>query len=319
MTRLDDIRQDRLVAPAKYLDFINDRRRKFGSKPIYCLFEGADDSKYYGIRIDTIISPVVSPQNLNCGGKKEVLRFHRIIKAHKEYQDTKFAYFIDRDFDESIRRGDIHDIYETPVYSIENFYTSINVFQKILENEFKLTPLDDDFKKCSELYQARQREFHQETKLLNAWVSCQRKYQHHQEYSGKFKRASLKDFKLDDHIFVSLDKVTSNYTLETLNECFSEAYHPTEDVIQQKLAEFDSVDCQKTFRGKFEIFFLFKFFVKLNRKKNSKYFSQKPKKKKVSLNISIDNIITTFSGYAETPNCLRAYLESFKDIENTSI
>lgn len=311
MTRVDDYRKARLRAPVKYKEF-TDIYREFGSKPIYCLFEG-EDSKYYGIRIENFIRPVFSPQNLDCGGKEEVLRFHRILKSHPEYQDTKFAYFIDRDFDKSIRENGIYDIYETPVHSIENFYTSINVFQKILEAEFKLTKLDDDFKKCSELYQARQREFHQETKLLNAWVACQREYQNQQGDSQTIKRANLKNFKLDKYIFVDLDKVTSEYTLETLNMIFTEAYHPTEDVISQKIAKFDCVDCQKEFRGKFETFFLYKFFEKLKiaaNTGNSIYFSRKIK---VSLNISKEDIISNFSQYAETPSCLIGYLESFKN------
>lgn len=310
MTRVDDYRNARSSAAVKYKEF-TDHYRKFGSQPIYCIFEG-EDVKYYGIRIDNIIRPIVPPQNLDCGGKEEVLRFYRIIKSHPEYQDTNFAYFIDRDFDESIRKKGIDDIYETPVYSIENFYTSINVFQKILEAEFKLRRWDDDFKKCSELYEARQNEFHQETKLLNAWVACQREHQNQQGNQTR-KRENLKNFKLDKYISVDLDKVTSNYTLQTLSGIFPEAYHPTEDIINQKIATFDCVDCQKNFRGKFETFFLYKFFEKLKEAANtgnSIYFSRKIN---VSLNISKENIISNFSQYAETPNCLRNYLESFKN------
>lgn len=304
MTTVDQLRAARSKAPVKYKEFTT-LYKEFGSEPIYFLFEG-EDSKYYGIRIETIVEPSITPHFLNCGGKEEVLRFYKILKFHEEYKDVRFAYFIDRDFDQSIEAD---EIYETPCYSIENFYTSLEAFQRILEREFNLSRRDLDFKKCSELYQTRQKEFHNKTRLLNAWVACQRDYS---KVALEYKRANIKDLKIEDLVLVDLDSVISNYTIDILNARCPQAFHPPEEVINQKLAEFESFETQKHFRGKFEIFFLFKFVTKLAQAANNadtRYFS---KKIKVSLNIQTKTIISNFSHHADTPDCLKRYLKSFR-------
>lgn len=271
---------------------------------VFCFFEG-EDSKYYGGRVKNFTRK--ESRYFDCGGKQNVLEVHRLISAKQEYADVLVAYFIDRDFDPSIHTENnvekYANIYETPCYSIENFYTSLDCFQEILRCEFNLSDLDDDFSKCSQLYQNRQQEFHDIAGILNAWVALQR---------GKKAEVNLSDFKLDKFIQVSLESIGSTYNVEILAGKFSESATLTEDEINNKLNELCSQNCQKSFRGKFELYFLYKFLDALvsdANQKSPKYFSEKLK---VSFQFSPKTMISDLSQYADTPNCLIYYLERHK-------
>ena len=139
---------------------------------LYRFFEG-EDSKYYGIRIKNIIRPE-KDVHLSCKGKEGVLGIHRMLSARNHYANIRAAYFIDRDFDKPISELGLNGIYETPCYSIENFYTSVQCFSEVLRTEFKLIESDENFEKCVSLYVRLQEEFHNSIELLNTWIACQR-------------------------------------------------------------------------------------------------------------------------------------------------
>lgn len=66
-------------------------------------------------------------------------------------------------------------MFETPCYAIENYYTSIAVYERVLKREFGMNVFDEDYKKCKEVYKRRYNEFHESILELNTWLKCQRK------------------------------------------------------------------------------------------------------------------------------------------------
>lgn len=282
------------------------RQYKQDESALYCFFEGEDDKKYYGIRIRNIARPI-KYSYFSCDGKQGVLDIHRIITNRKSYSQVRAAYFIDRDFDVSIKNTAITGIYETPCYSIENFYTSINSFCEILRTEFKLAELDIDFNNCKNLYINLQKEFHDAVEQLNIWIACQR------EKRADFK---LSGFDISKLVQIDLDNITSNYTINELYAQFPKAITVTQEERDLKESDLCSQERQKSFRGKFEIYFLFKVIQKLieaANKGNPKYFT---KKIKVTLNLRETTLISDLSQYADTPECLVDYLESFRTSVN---
>ena len=142
---------------------------------IFCFFEG-EDKKYYEQRIEEYTG--ITHKNIfgyDCGGKHGVLKVRKLISEKGEYDTVKKAYFIDRDYFST----DLKDVdtYETPCYSVENFYTSETAFEKILIRAFGINAYDEDFKRCVNDYKERQKEFHQKIVLINAWLKCQRKHE----------------------------------------------------------------------------------------------------------------------------------------------
>ena len=84
-------------------------------------------------------------------------------------------FFIDRDYDESLRDTN-DDLFETPCYSIENLYAQESVFSRIIQSEFGLTPIDEDYHKCIKDYQMRLQEFIQIIIKFNTVVKYQHQY-----------------------------------------------------------------------------------------------------------------------------------------------
>lgn len=161
---VNELRRAREESLAPYQEFEKHiREDKLG---LFCFFEGKD-SPYYYPRIKQATALTIFP--IKCNGKKLVLKVYELIGYHREYEKYKKAFFIDRDFNESLNNP---DIFETPCYAIENFYTSIEVFKEIVKNSWGLSETSEAYKICLDLYSKRQQEFHQVTLLFNAWYAC---------------------------------------------------------------------------------------------------------------------------------------------------
>ncbi|HLO87689.1 MAG TPA: DUF4435 domain-containing protein [Nostocaceae cyanobacterium] len=297
---VNQLREARRRPAAVFMEFT--RQYKQYESALYCFFEN-EDSKYYGIRIKTIARPT-KYFYFSCDGKEGVLGIYDMLTARKRYSQVRAAYFIDKDFDASINNT---AIYETPCYSIENFYTSLNCVCEILRTEFKIAESEIDFINCQKLYTKLQNEFHDAVELLNTWLACQ---------IEKRVELNLKGKDVSEFVRLGLDQITSNYTLDQLYAKFPKAVNLTQEELDLKRNKLCSQDRQKSFRGKFEINFLYYFINKLveeANKGNLKYFTQKLN---VTLNIRKTTIISDLSQYAFTPDCLIDYLQRFNNSEN---
>lgn len=297
---VDSLRASRNKATVVFTEFT--RLYKQNPSALYCFFEG-EDSKYYGIRIKTIAKPKQS-HYFNCHGKDGVLGIHKMLLSRKYYANVKAAYFIDRDFDIPIKESGLEGIYETPCYSIENFYTSVECFSEILKNEFKLMESDANFQRCVSLYQKLQAEFHDAVELLNAWMACQR---------DKSSLLNISNFSVSEFVVINLDKITIKYAIASLYNQFPKAVPISQEELDAKSNELTAKTRQKSFRGKFEIDFLFAFLQKLIEEANKGTYPYFTRKVKVILSCSRKNIISELSQYADTPDSLDAYLRSFRN------
>jgi Protein of unknown function (DUF4435) len=293
---VDNLRASRNRSAAVFTEFT--RLYKQNESALFCFFEG-EDSKYYTIRVKNIAKPS-KDICMSCNGKAGVMGMHRMLAARKYYENATTAYFVDRDFDELMC---IKEIYETPGYSLENFYTSIQCFSEILKSEFKLTELDENYKRCISLYTDLQKEFHDAVELLNVWIACQR---------DKATRIEISNLSVLDFVSIELSGILAKYTVNDLISRFPTAPILTNMELDSKRTELFSRTRQKSFRGKFEIEFLDIFLKKLTEEANKGSYPFFDCKVKVVLNLSKRTIISNLSQYADTPDCLHVYLESFK-------
>jgi hypothetical protein len=278
---------------------------------LICFFEGYDQV-YYNSRIDPIIRS--EKAYISCGGKQRVLGLQGKIKKHSFYKKAKVVFFVDRDFDEPLHSDLRATVYETPVYSIENFYVSIEAFARIIGNVFKINKFSENeneakiYEICLNLYQQTQSDFHKKTTLLNLFVIVLRRKKN-LNISGY----SLKLLKLNELVRIELGAVEQNYDLEKLNQYYPCAKDVTIDDISDKLLPSDK-KFSDIFRGKFEIEFLKSFLLKLKDQLCLKYSSYFPCKKKISFHISgiNDELLNDLSQWADTPECLIAFLSQVK-------
>jgi len=306
MDRLDAMRAARDKYAAVYRDFILHAPQM--PNYLFCFFEGKD-KVYYGERIKKYTNFY---KDFNCKGRDVVLKLHELIIDKEDYLQYKKAFFIDRDFNPANQHSDT--IFETPCYSIENLYVSIDAFRKIL-NRY-LHEKDAGFEKCVNIFQERQMEFHQAVLLFNAWYAC----------LIDIKNATKQEtgVSLDDswhlpHSFVKIELtgVTSNYNEDILLQKYPNALAIKAQALQQKIDIFSNCEKYLTFRGKYELGFLAKFveLLFLAMSKDNDTFKRQYELPKIDFPfngalVTKDNsrAMDLFSSCADTPQILDDYL-----------
>jgi len=268
---------------------------------LFCVYEG-EDAKYYGIRIDNI-TRFTDRRRIPCRGKADVLRLHEKVNSDSILRASNTIFFVDHDFDGMRGMAESGAIYMTPCYSVENLYIDKLVVRKILTEEFLLDDFDnsEELENIIELYEQRLAELVASLTPLNAWIAIQR------EKEDASSKLNLGSTKLNKFVTISLEKVDSKYTIDSLDAMFPDAIEVSEGELQTKILEFDGGNKVLLFRGKYLIEFLRVFLDLLKEdKRNSipNYFSSKSN---VKLVLS-KNILSELSQYAITPDCLKEFL-----------
>lgn len=302
MTYLEQLRQSKDKAQVAFQEFALSTRGK--RNHLFCFFEGKDNA-YYVPRIKRF---TLHYQPISCGGRDKVLKVHELIANRSEYSNYKKAFFIDRDFNEPLEPKN-PPIFETPCYSVENLYVSVDVFKEILINEFHWSEFSDKniMEVCISLYQEKQNEFHDAVSLFNAWYACLIEIRN---ATGKTTEVNLDEKLPKGYVNITLQSITCNYDLEALKRDFPKATEMEAEILNNKVAEFSNCDKKKVFRGKYEMQFLIKFIqLLLEDAKTSKSVVTSKINYAFNDNLSNQQAINIFEGYAETPQNLIDYLQ----------
>jgi len=306
MSQLKIARESRTKHVAIFSKFLTDAKAKEHCSRLFCFFEG-EDRKYYLERITE--NTTYQHSNIihySCGGRDGVLRLHELISKKNELKKIAKAFFIDHDY---VPINNIAaDMYQTPSYSIENFYTSLEAFKKLLIVEFNISPSDADYESCINDYENRQKEFHEHTLILNAWS----KYQRIKDANLTKRLIDLKDIKLNkffEKISITCIRCRRPLSLSEITEEIPNSHDINQDELNNITERFRNSNKQQRFRGKFELFFLQKIIHDLKQQnKNNTYFSEKRDCINVDPNA---NTLSSLSKYADTPDCLIQFLAQY--------
>lgn len=302
MAYIDELRKSKDKAQVAFLEFSLSTRKY--SNFFFCFFEGKDNP-YYVPRIKHFTNEYYV---IKCGNRDSVLKVRSLVAGRAEYSHYRKGFFIDRDFN-GILPPLSPPVFETPCYSVENLYVSVNVFREILINEFHLSPVSDEdtFEASLSLYLDRQLEFHRETALFNAWYACLISNRN----TTNIKTGVNLDDKLPKWLAdISLQSVTSSYTIETIKQLFPDAIEVNDAHLEAILTFFQDSECHKIFRGKYELQFLLIFIELLIQDyKSSKLIFKSKISYAFGDRISNQQALSLFAGYAETPQSLMDYLE----------
>ena len=274
---------------------------------LFCFFEGNEDPKYYGLRIDNYAfkNQIPSRQNLWCNGKGNLIEVFELVSSDPRFANAWIAFFMDRDFDDLSELPQSELVYITPCYAIENLYIGSFTFSHILHDEFGLSPSDKDFSSTLELFEQLLEQFNNESEELNAWIYLQRRYE--KANPSNFKM-NLQDISSDNLFDIKLSGINKKYTLSDLVSIFPHSRSIASHEISIQVNNFKILDRTETFRGKYLIFFLSKLIKLLvedsNKRRNREHFSSR---RKVTLQLS-SNIISELTQYAQTPPCLLEFL-----------
>ncbi|WP_329804716.1 DUF4435 domain-containing protein [Flavobacterium facile] len=294
---VEQMRNSTMEPVVAYTEFMNSTAKL--TNHLFCFFEGKDNPYY----VPRIKKHTTDFHPIKCGGRSKVLEVHNLIKNQAVYNKYKKAFFIDKDFNETLSLQN-PPVFETACYSIENLYVSQSVFKEILSNEFHLSETTNTlFEKYSKLYKERQDEFHSAVLLFNAWYACLIDIRNSDGIKTGVQLADKMDRGL---IQISIDEVAQNYSIQDLKDKYPNASEIDGEVLNQKIEEFKNCDVSKMFRGKYEMEFLIKFIdcmlaeSRLNRESITFPFASP---------LTNQQAISIFSNYAETPETLDDYLK----------
>jgi hypothetical protein len=248
--RVDYLRRGRVSSGTILRNVI----REFSAAPesIFCFFEG-QDSTYYDVRIRNEFNEW-KLSYLSCSGKDTLRAVYVSITRNQYLQDAMTMFFFDRDYDFGVDDLDLGTCYVTDGYSVENFYTSRDAFERIVKFSFFGDQVyDEDDQRCVArilcCFERLQRQFHKALLLFNAWAFVQR----HQEQFGRLNLSAIDNRRL---FTLDLNSVQATYSLEELNRQFPERRAIVESEIIEAAKWLAERDARLAFRGKQEAQFL---------------------------------------------------------------
>lgn len=307
MSRVDTLKRSRESLSVKFLEFT----RVISKRKIPAFFEG-EDEKYYSIRINAI-RPDIKWAGVNCKGKSNVIDMRNRIKRHDTYKNYSCFFFVDSDFDDNGELQDYGDVYLTPCYSVENLYFTDAAFSRVLSAEFGLSDTCDEhecFERCVSRYGEIKTQYLELIKGFNLLVKEIRLMEQAGDSAG---RLNINNLNIDKLIDVGLFNVTKIYDESIPRSMFPELPEEIEISLERSHDYFKDKDGELWYRGKQNLEFYRIFLMKLKsdrcKKDDREIFDAKGN---VKLQLTKANIISELSQYADTPDCLKMFLESFE-------
>lgn len=296
---LDEMRQGREESSTAFMEFTN--KRAYYQNHAFCFYEG-EDGKYYDNRIRNIIGNNFI--HIKAGNKNKVLKTMKLIKSKSEYKDVTTMFFVDRDMGFNMPEYEEDDVFVTPCYSIENLYVNKNSFGMILETEFSLNIDDEDYIKYKRRFIELYEEFCNLMLEFNALVLIRK------EKNLDCEKVNIRSIKTTDLVNIDIkDGLSKNIKYERIIDSLKVQLNVTDvdiELAQSRLAEYG--EKVETFRGKNQFDFMTKYIEQLCNRKDELF---NPVPTSISINPN-QNRLSTFSSYADTPECLVSFLEAHK-------
>lgn len=308
MSRVEDLVKSRDSLSVKFLEFT-----RIVSKSRFAVFFEGEDEKYYSVRINTI-RPDISWGGVNCKGKSNVINMRKRIRQHSTYSKHPCLFFVDSDFDDNQEILGLSDTYLTPCYSVENLYISEAAFSRILSAEFGINDACDEhecFQYCLSKYSTIKSQYLEEIAGFNLLVKELRFMEQAGDLNG---RLNINNLNIDDLVTIDLSYVSRNYSESAPSSIFPELPEDLEVSFERSQEYFAGKNKEHWYRGKQNLEFFRVFLVKLKndrcRKNDREIFSSRGN---VKLQLTRSNVISELSQYADTPACLKSFLEGFRN------
>ena len=296
---LAEMRLGREESSTAFMEFAD--KRAYYKDHAFCFYEG-EDGKYYDHRIRSIIGKDFI--HIKAGNKNKVLKVLKLIKDKPEYQSVNTMFFVDRDMGFDMKEYKEKDVYVTPCYSIENLYVNEDSFGMILETEFGLNIDDADYITYKQKFIEMYHDFCELMLEFNALVLLRK------EKELDCEKVIIQNIKTTDLVTIDVYSGISksskyNDTIEELKEKLDVK---DEEITSAKIRLLEHGEKSNIFRGKNQFDFMTKYIEQLYQGRKE-LFDPVPKNIKITPN---QNRLSTFSMYAQTPECLVYFLQAHK-------
>ncbi len=309
MSRVDLLAGYRESWSVKFMEFTRIISKRNGSVAIF--FEG-EDEKYYSVRINTI-RPDLNWIGINCGGKKIVLELRNKIRGHHTYKNSPCMFFVDSDFDNNNEIQELEDAYVTPCYSIENLYITDTALSRVLRAEFGLSDSCESstcYHNAFSIFKKSRTEYLESISDFNYLIRELRIMENRGELNAKL---NINNINFDTLIQVELDSSRKVYDESNPITFFPNLpKNLTIDTTNSKI-HFSNLNPELWYRGKQHLEF---FRIIVSQLKNDRCRKTKRRifkeKGNVKLQLTKANCISELSQYADTPSCLKYFLNNRK-------
>lgn len=254
MTFIEKLRNSRQTPQKCYLEYNKIRQKR--PQAFIAFLEGYD-APYY-LPIIALIDGQY-PEQVICGNKKNVIGTHDSLKAKKELSKAKTGFFIDRDYDDNSNIQHRIDYFITKGYSVENYYCSQTVFERILKCYMHYNCAHPDYDALVSNYTYLQLQYNNVIIEFNGWYCALKRNEVTVEWSLDEKMP--KGYVV---INIELFKIEKKYSLTKIHQNFKAKPQPsTEDVL--KWSKWIMQDAVYNMRGKFEFQFLISYLSSLQK------------------------------------------------------
>ena len=207
-------------------------------------FEGIDDKTVYYHWIKQIIPDLVYEPFI-CKGKIKVLQLKEMLERDLGGLEKNVFYVIDRDFDDLCGHQNTDDIFMTTGYSFENYLVNESVLDELLKNELHCHSEPACRQGIRKLFQKQYTEFLKVTKNLNFRIFVAKKC-HIQREKNLPKT-------LNRIATISLSSVTP--VQEPICAQVVLAREPTNEEYKELIINFENLNPEERYRGKFALMF----------------------------------------------------------------
>lgn len=304
MDRVRYMQEERTSVSVLFIEFL-----RLNSKgKIVAFFEG-EDEKYYLPKINSVLGSS-NWSGVVCGGKSNVLEVRENVREHEVYGNSECMFFIDADFDDNSFCDDKSDVYITPGHSVENFYFSESLISQVLSVEFKLREEGEErekFECIMSLFKELSEEFIAAIKPYNVMVD---NYQNAIKSGQLNGGLNLKNIGIENLVDISLGTVSSLHDFTSYRALFPDLRGDIENVdLNDRFGEEKN---HMQFRGKENMEFIRVFLLKLKTDRTSRRGQMIfERRSKVSLQLVKGGMLSELSNYADYPECLRRFLNSY--------
>lgn len=263
----------------------------------YCFVEGEEDITFYQDKLSKI-DEQLKYEFIKSDGKEKILKLEDIVN-NKLWSKYKIMLFVDKDYDNTYN---YKNIFVTDVYSIENYFVTNNVLEKILKYSFYIDN-QDVVNSIIKRYEELQIEYHKILLKINTFLKLQ---QIKENTNRRNKKLHLNQIKIKDIVEIKLSGISLKKDLKKCMESLHDYYEFNKEEFIQVSKSFETSRYPYDFRGKYEIHFLENYLELIvnELKKDNNIFKFK---KKITYHNS--DFIRKFTMYAESPKNLKRYVK----------
>lgn len=280
----------------------------------FFFFEGDEDPAFYMGYIHARLAGR-SAYTFVCDGRAEVLKAHELVQRDGRGSD-RAMFFVDKDHSDiagDVPPASAPSVFQTTHYSIENYLVCEDVFKRFWTERLHLPVTDSRLDDCLSLFRSLHGQFVRRSRLLMALVLIGR------GVDGRSVKLNLNNVKMDKVMKVDCSAGWCLYARGAgqhflLSSSLSSASPPISGVEVRRVCRklLRGREAKTFVRGKFELWFFWKFLTVLTRHLSDKSLARESGKQRATptQQLSLACCVESLSPLTPCPPELLAFLSA---------